>query len=93
MNKSYEINIVEIKNTYYVLDFTITRPVIQETFDVNTAIDYARGYKKGIEIESKSFFKPIIAELEKSEDLKDYIENKKKYFNDLWKKEKKNEGN
>ena len=86
--KTYNIDIVKDEKQYYILDFSITRPIIGTEISGEKAIDFARGYKTGIEIDSKYEYQPKIQEIEETEDIKKYIKEKGKYYEDLWKNEK-----
>lgn len=83
--KDYNIDIVKDDEYYYILDFTITRPVISKSIDLNDAIQFAKGFKAGIEIDSNLKFQPTIKEVEETQDIKQYIKDKKKYYDNLWK--------
>ncbi len=86
--KTYNIDVVKCKNYYYILDFTITRPVVGTARNEELAEVFATGYKAGIEIDSKLCFMPTIVKGESTEDIKKYIKEKKKYYDELWKVEK-----
>ena len=86
--KTYNIDIVKDKEYYYILDFSITKPVIGTEISEEKAIDFARGYKTGIEIDSSLKYQPKIQEIEETTDIKKYVKEKKKYYEDLWKNEK-----
>lgn len=87
--KTYDINIVKDieEGWYYVLDFTIDRPSIIRESDIDTAVNFARGYKSGIEVNSYLKFSPKIQNIEETNNIKQYIQDKKKYYKNLWKSE------
>lgn len=49
---TYNIDIVKDKKHFYILDFTLIRPLVGTEISEEKAIDFARGYKTGIEINS-----------------------------------------
>jgi len=83
--KEYSINIAKDDKQYYILDFTITRPIVGTAESVQEASIFAKGYKAGIEIDSNLKFQPTIKEVEKTQNIKQYIKDKKKYYDELWK--------
>ena len=87
--KTYNIDIVKdtSENWYYILDFTIDRPIIIRESDIDMAVNFARGYKSGIEVNSYLKFNPKIQNIEETDDIKKYIQDKKKYYKRLWKLE------
>lgn len=85
--KTYNIDIVECNKRYYILDFTITRPIIANENSLDKALAFARGYKNGIMIDSNCKFSPKIQNPDHAEDIDKYVKQKKKYYADLWKKE------
>lgn len=85
---TYNIDIAKDKNYYYILDFTITRPLIGKETSGEKAIDFARGYKTGIEINSYNKYQPRIQDIIEIEDIKQYIKDKKKEYQAIWKNEK-----
>jgi len=87
--KTYNIDIAKdtSENWYYILDFTIDRPTIIRESDIDTTVNFARGYKSGIEVNSYNKYSPKIQNIEETNNIKQYIENKKKYYKKLWKSE------
>ena len=86
---TYNIDIVKDKKHFYILDFTLIRPLVGTEISEEKAIDFARGYKTGIEINSYNKYQPKIENIiVDTTDIKQYIRDKRKEYQAVWQNEK-----